>query len=161
MVAPSSWLDSPKAPENIAHDSAPDDAKFVDGAPAVPPPTIVLVPPAPKRITLGLLAGACLVLVGFGLDKGELACEQAAVHLSECCPDFDITRMDCTQEGGCTRTRESSAVALEESECIRAASCDDIKARRVCERLDVRVIEAAEGGGPDTSELYEVDWLCD
>jgi hypothetical protein len=124
----------------------------------------VLVLSAPKRITLrslGLLGAACLVLLGFGLDKGELACEQAAVHLQECCPDFDVTRMDCTQEGGCTRTRESSAVAFEESECIRASSCEDIAARKVCERLDARVIEAAEGGGPDVNELYRMDWLCD
>ena len=75
--------------------------------------------------------------------------------------DFDVTRMDCTQEGGCTRSRESSAVAFEESECIRASSCDDIVARKVCERLDARVIEAAEGGGPNVNELYQMDWLCD
>jgi hypothetical protein len=112
-------------------------------------------------LALAVLAGVSLLLLGFGLDKGELACEQAAVHLQDCCPDFDITTMDCTQEGGCSRRRESTAVALEESECIQAAPCEDIVARRVCERLDARVIEAAEGGGPDIGELYRADWLCD
>ena len=116
--------------------------------------------PVPLR-ALAVLTAVSLTLLGFGLDKGELACEQAAVHLQECCPDFDITTMDCTQEGGCTRRREATAVAEEESECIRAASCDDIVARRVCERLDARVVEAAEGGGPDIGELYRADWLCD
>ncbi len=108
-----------------------------------------------------LLFVASVILLGFGLDKGELACERAAVHLQECCPDLDISRMDCTQDGGCDRKQESTAVAEEESECIRASSCDDIVARRVCERLTARVVEAGEAGGPNTTELYQVDWLCD
>jgi hypothetical protein len=111
--------------------------------------------------TVAVLAGVSLVSLGFGLDKGELACEQAAVQLQACCPDLDVTRMDCTQVGGCSRTRESTAVTLEESACIQESTCEDIRARRVCERLVTRVVEAGEAGGPNIGELYEADPLCE
>lgn len=116
--------------------------------------------PAPL-VTLIALAGLSLVLLGFGLDKGELACEQAAIALQVCCPDLDVGRLDCTQVGGCSRRRESTAVTEEESTCIREASCEDILERRVCERLVSRVVEAGEAGGPTIGDLYEADPLCE
>lgn len=116
--------------------------------------------PAPLATAI-VLFGTSLILCGFGLDKGELACEQAAVALQACCPDLDVTQMDCTQVGGCSRSRESTAVTVEESDCIRKSSCEDIRERRVCERLTSRVVEAGEAGGPTIGDLYEADPLCD
>ncbi len=116
--------------------------------------------PSPVSV-VAVLSTLSLVLLGFGLDKGELACEQAAAHLLACCPDLDVTRMDCTQEGGCSRSGESTAVTLEESECLRGASCESIRERKVCERLDARVDEAGEAGGPSIGDLYQADPLCE
>ncbi len=118
----------------------------------------------PADVGVGVAAAGLLVaclLLGFGLDAGELACEQAAAHLIECCPELDPTRMDCSQAGGCSRSEQATTVAEEESDCIRDSSCEDILARRVCERLDARIIAAGEAGGPSAVQLYEADWLCD
>jgi hypothetical protein len=109
----------------------------------------------------GLALGA-LVTLGFGLDRGELKCEQGAAYLAECCPELDIGRMNCGQEGGCDREAEGTILAEEESECIRESPCGDIRARDVCGRLEVRIARTHDAEEmPTMQELYEEDWLCD
>ncbi|MBK6516743.1 MAG: hypothetical protein IPG04_22190 [Polyangiaceae bacterium] len=99
--------------------------------------------------------------LGFDLDRGELACERAAVHLQGCCPALVLPRWGCIQEGGCERETDGTVVALDESDCLREASCDELAARDVCERLAARVRAVQEIDGPTIQALYEEDWLCD
>lgn len=116
------------------------------------------------RSLSALVATAVVLLffsLGFDLDRGELKCEQAAAHLAECCPDFVFRRDSCIQEGGCTREEDSMLVASEESDCLRAESCDELVARGVCERLETRQAEWQRVDGPSIQALYEEDWLCD
>lgn len=117
------------------------------------------------RRSLSALVAAAVVLLffslGFDLDRGELKCEQAAVHLAECCPEVAFTRESCIQEGGCSREGESTLVTAEESDCLRAESCDELVARRVCDRLNVRQNEWERVDGPSIQALYEEDWLCE
>jgi hypothetical protein len=111
-----------------------------------------------------LVVAAVLLLffsLGFDLDRGELKCEQAAVHLAECCPDVFFRQDSCIQEGGCARTEDATLVASDESDCLRAESCDEVTARGVCERLATRIQRWEAIDGPPIQALYEEDWLCD
>jgi hypothetical protein len=109
----------------------------------------------------GLLVIAGPLLVGFDLDRGELACEQAAAHLSTCCPDLVFPRWSCVQEGGCTRETDGTLIAEEESECLREESCDAIVGRQICERVEARARAVEDIDGPSIQSLYEQDWLCE
>lgn len=111
--------------------------------------------------TASCLAIAAALTLGFDLDRGELACEQVAVHLLDCCPDLVLPRWSCIQEGGCERAGEATIVAEEESECLRAMECSDIGEREVCERLEQRILAVEAVDGPSIRALYEEDWLCD
>ena len=72
---------------------------------------------------------ALLVAVGLGaLSKDQLECEHAIVHLLECCQP-DSTDV-CT--GGCG----TQALRFEESDCIRAMSCEELIAANVCARVE-------------------------
>ncbi|MFO0548347.1 MAG: hypothetical protein U0271_08175 [Polyangiaceae bacterium] len=102
-----------------------------------------------------------LVLCGFDLDKGELKCEQAASKLAECCPDLDLGRLSCIQQGGCDRGPEGTLVSMEESDCIRASDCEDLASRDVCERIRARIESLEDPDGPTIQELYGEDPLCD
>ncbi len=99
--------------------------------------------------------------LGFDLDRGELKCEQAAVHLSECCPDVVLVRSSCIQEGGCGRSEESTIVTMEESDCIRSSSCDELAEQGLCERLQARIDLLEDPDGPSIQTLYQEDSLCD
>jgi len=117
-----------------------------------------------RRSLSALVATAVVLLffsLGFDLDRGELKCEQAAVHLAECCPEVVFDRASCIQEGGCERDGDSMLVASDESDCLRAESCDELLARNVCERLRTRKVEWERTDGPSIQKLYEEDWLCD
>lgn len=108
-----------------------------------------------------ILTPFALFTLGFDLDRGELKCEQAAIALAECCPDLVFTRESCVQEGGCERDEEGTIVTMEESDCIREASCEDIVARNVCERLSARMGAARDPEGPGLGNLVEGDPLCE
>ena len=115
--------------------------------------------------SLSVLVATAVVLLffslGFDLDRGELKCEQAAAHLADCCPELVFRREACIQEGGCSRERDATLVASEESDCLRAESCDELVSRGVCERLEARQLEWERVDGPSIHVLYEEDWLCD
>lgn len=111
------------------------------------------------------LAGAVFVLapllVGFGLDKGELECERAAAALQGCCPESSFSANSCRQVGGCNQTVEWTLVTIAESECLRASTCEQMNAQDVCGRLSHRAELAGMGGqAPSIQELHAEDSLC-
>jgi hypothetical protein len=94
-----------------------------------------------KGLTAVLAAG---VLTG-ALSQGELECEEAIEHLQGCCETVEVMGLcggsDC---GGRT-------IPLDQSECIQALGCDELRAAGVCER----VTQLARVSG-DTSVFGEV-----
>jgi hypothetical protein len=78
-----------------------------------------------------LLGGfLCSLTVRPGLREDELKCEEAVAHLEECCPELDVASLQCRASGDCDAELPDFRVA--ESDCIRAASCDEIQARGLC-----------------------------
>jgi hypothetical protein len=101
-------------------------------------------------------------VVGFGLDEGELKCEQAAVALEECCPQALFAPDSCRQVSGCQTKTEGTLVTMAESQCLKDASCESIQAKDVCNRLAKRLeLSGMGGGGPSIEELHAEDSLCD
>ena len=91
----------------------------------------------------------CSLAVGPGFRKDEVSCEEAVAHLDDCCPDFDETQLNCTYADQCSNVYPDLKVA--ESECIREASCDEIRARNLCAIRPVyeeQGTRSLEGGAP-------------
>lgn len=85
------------------------------------------------------------------LTLAVVSCEEAYTRLQSCCPDFvaagafDENRSPCLDyewrktTSGCggptsVDTGDTEPLALSESECIRALSCDELRSSGVCER---------------------------
>ena len=70
-----------------------------------------------------------------------IECEDALDRLHTCCPDFDVTVVECkfdfSHSSGCgTSSTESMkpAFTIDESACIRDTGCDVMKSSGVCTR---------------------------
>ena len=84
----------------------------------------------PIPIVLGFLALGALTC---GIREDELRCEEAAAHLTDCCPGFDAKRLDCYYAStGCGIVYP--VIDIEESRCIAALKCDQIVAAGICSR---------------------------
>lgn len=71
---------------------------------------------------------ALLVAVGLGaLPEEQLECEQAMVHLLECCQPESTDVCG----GGCA----AAVLTLDESACIEGMSCEEMAASNVCDRV--------------------------
>jgi hypothetical protein len=86
-----------------------------------------------RRIVLVtvLLAGA--VVCCAGIREDEVLCEEAAAHLSSCCPGFDATSLACTYNSGCGTTTYP-ALSIKASQCINGESCARLVGSDVCSR---------------------------
>jgi hypothetical protein len=84
------------------------------------------------RWCLALLALATLT-GGFGIDRDELACEQAVAHLADCCPGFDANRWSCVSYSGGCGNGSTPDISVEAGECIAHASCDDLVRSGSCD----------------------------
>jgi hypothetical protein len=84
-----------------------------------------------------------------------MECEEAYARLVDCCPGFGLSKKDSDDEFsalcidfeyesqhtyGCDGDTDHiqghlrPSLSRDESNCIRSASCDDLRARRVCDR---------------------------
>jgi hypothetical protein len=100
---------------------------------------------------LALAGGQC----GVG-GEGELACLEAVARLDACCPSFDASLFTCGDgdepaSSGCVVVLRSPAISLDESRCICARSCADLRDRGIC----TRAVSAAGAptDGPSGSPL--------
>lgn len=82
-----------------------------------------------------------------GLREDDLQCEQAASHLEECCPGFDVTKLSCAFSSGCGDTRYT-AFSIAESECIQDTDCKTLIANGVCARAQGRTEVFADAAPP-------------
>lgn len=69
-------------------------------------------------LTLSFLG---IVLLGArGVGERELACEETAVHLEDCCPDFDPSQITCSYEASfCGGPGAEPFFTVTEADCIR------------------------------------------
>jgi hypothetical protein len=126
-----------------------------------------LIAPRSKRGG-GIIAVIVAVVLGLavscnGFREDEIECEQAVVHLRECCPDLNIKTLDCSYEEhlDCSDTvtsREYPALALDDSRCVQKKSCDQLVASGACgraggakrRRINVDVDAGASSKTPDS-----------
>ncbi len=99
---------------------------------------------------VGLAVGAFLTLSAetLEIDEQELECEQAVAHVNECCPGFDPHRFNCTF----IACESHPNLSIDESRCIEGKSCDEIRARGLC---DAPPVSTALDGGVDNSLAAE------
>lgn len=94
-----------------------------------------------------MTAGVFLLASGgpraVGFTEGEFECEQAAAHLQGCCPDLDVTAINCNEQSGCGEVRPA-LFSKEASKCIQNTTCAD--ARAICDLLSE--LDRAEETGP-------------
>ncbi len=97
------------------------------------------------------------------LLEDVLACEDALGHLGRCCGGFDARAVRChyhddRTSGGCggpsTIDRETPALSMSESLCIRNQSCDTLVASGVCDRAQAATAyweKSQSSGSGDTT----------
>jgi hypothetical protein len=74
------------------------------------------------------------LMIAGGLRQDELDCEEAVAYLQGCCPDFGGATIQCVANTGCL-TSVSPALSIQESQCIRSESCDQVVQSGLCERV--------------------------
>ena len=96
---------------------------------------------------------ACLIALGPALcgdlRADEFLCEEAHAHLKECCPGFTTVATFCDYVDGCDDGSTYPALTPDESNCIRAASCDTLVANGICARVAALHQRDSEGAGSD------------
>lgn len=87
-------------------------------------------PRAARRTTL-LRAAVMAVLLGpltcSGIHDDELRCEEAVATLARCCPGYDLKRISCHRTDACGTTTATPQLMQEQSECIVARSCEELR----------------------------------
>lgn len=101
---------------------------------------------SPPRSRRGVAVVVVVVAVVLGLAvscngfrEEEIACEQAVIHLHDCCPAFNPTAaFSCSysEQRGCDRTDtyEYPALTLDDSQCIQTKSCSELVSSGACSR---------------------------
>jgi hypothetical protein len=92
--------------------------------------TLTMTPSHYSRgFTLSLFVAALLACT---VRHDEFDCENAVSHLSECCPGFIASSIDCTYAPGCEPVYPELDVA--QSDCIRGERCEVLRSTGVCDR---------------------------
>jgi hypothetical protein len=88
-----------------------------------------------------------LLLLGH-IRRDEVRCEEAAVHLDACCPDFVPRDLDCdwVVRGGCESEFDPTLISLMQSECILELDCATLVDEGICEAITTAA--AQQGSSP-------------
>lgn len=82
------------------------------------------------------------------LDATVLSCEEAAAALDECCPDFNPQWVSCVEATTACGAHHTPELSLQQSRCIREASCEDLRRSHACENIGLRRSRVDEGPVP-------------
>lgn len=98
---------------------------------------------APGR-RIALLSFVIGLSLACGIREDELRCEEAAAHLTKCCPAFHKELLDCSfapgsTSGGCN-TGHRPDISIEAARCIAALDCADIQRTDYCARIEQNVM---------------------
>lgn len=104
------------------------------------------------------LALATLMLFGLrcldddgGIREDEFACEEAAAHLDDCCPQVDTQSIDCDYWSGCGSTNPT-LLTISESQCITDLDCDTLVESGICDELD-RILDQGLESDPSSQDV--------
>lgn len=105
---------------------------------------------------VAILAWLAISVFGFsnGIHEDDLACEQAAAHLIECCDNLSPSDFACDSAAGCNSDR-LSFVDVGDSECIQDRPCSDLRARGFCDASKYQVPAESDDSTIDSDVLRE------
>lgn len=100
-----------------------------------------------------------------GFREDEIDCEQAVVHLTDCCPGFVASKINCEydEHRDCSDSLVSTqypALDTDESDCLRGKTCEELVADGLCDlaqTVDPAVV-AVDGGA--TANRDEIGKAC-
>jgi len=76
-------------------------------------------------------AALLFLLADYGIDRDELLCEVAVVHLAKCCPNFPTRELYCVRSG-CEGSLAPD-LSPDRAQCLQTKSCAELQALGVCE----------------------------
>jgi hypothetical protein len=79
------------------------------------------------------LAGLAFVLLG-AVDEDTFLCEEAAVHVAECCSEVHGRAIHCGNSGVCDGGGEA-LLAPRQSRCIVRRSCEELRDGAACDEI--------------------------
>lgn len=84
------------------------------------------------RLLRPVVAAAALLflLAGYGIERDELLCEVAVVHLAQCCPNFPARELYCVRSG-CDGALVPD-LSQDRAQCLHAKSCAELQALGAC-----------------------------
>jgi hypothetical protein len=98
-------------------------------------PRVMSAVPFTARARIAVLSLGSLVLLG-AIGEDELACEEASVHLADCCPELKSQAIDCDYrpprcyDRGCEREcipAEPTYFTAAQARCLRDLDCADLE----------------------------------
>jgi hypothetical protein len=106
-------------------------------------------------VTLALV-GVLLLIFACDFRSDEFHCEEAVAHMDSCCPNFNQQAVNCHFASGCGSTTYPS-IDSNESVCLLAKSCEELRANGYCERVENAVprTDRTEGNGADANGTQE------
>ena len=84
---------------------------------------------------MGVAAIVTAIVISLGVScngfrEDEIECEQAVVHLRDCCPGFKASAVDCSysEETGCDNVTHYTfpAISIADSQCLQQKSCAEL-----------------------------------
>ena len=76
------------------------------------------------------------------------------MHLDDCCPDLDITEINCSfSSQGCEGPTIHPAISIEAAHCLKDKSCQYLREEGLCERVQARTQNSTGGGPPSIQAL--------
>jgi hypothetical protein len=97
---------------------------------------------------------AVLLLGHVRLD--EVRCEEASVHLEDCCPDFVPHDLDCdwVDRGSCESDIDPTRLDVAQSECLLELDCATLVDEGICDAIIAAITPTTPGqGGAPPLEL--------
>lgn len=94
-----------------------------------------------------------------GFRQDELECEEAVTHLTDCCPGFNPTKINCTHEAACD-LQNVTALPVLESQCILRESCETIVKTKVCDRLTSELADTTIQTSGVIGETRQAEDVC-
>jgi hypothetical protein len=96
--------------------------------------------PVPTTLRTHLRA-ACLAALAFvllgSIREDEFQCEEAAIHLDDCCPELATQSIDCWYDpGGCGADPKPTMLSVRQSKCIRSLDCAALVDHGVCRDVE-------------------------
>jgi hypothetical protein len=79
------------------------------------------------------IAALALLFVRCGnIRHDELACEEAAQHLVDCCGQMVTQHLDCVYRPGCEGDDKPPELSIQASQCLFGSTCEELRLAGAC-----------------------------